>query len=87
MDVHYAPSFFRSYNKLPLSLKLEVKAKIALFRELTNHESLFVHKLKGVLKEQYSFRVNYKIRIVFCYLPTKPKSAYLITVGDHDIYD
>ena len=87
MEIHYAPSFLRSYKKLSVSLQLEVKAKIALFRDADNHTVLFVHKLKGALEEQYSFRVNYKIRIVFYYLPTKPKSAYLITVGDHDIYD
>ena len=87
MEILYAPSFVRRYKKLPVSLQLEVKAKIALFQDENNHSSLFVHKLKGALKEQYSFRVNYKIRIVFFYIPTKPKSAFLITVGDHGIYD
>ena len=87
MEVAYAPSFVRKYKILPAGLKLEVKEKIALFRDPKNHKILKVHKLAGKLKEQFAFSVNYKIRIVFWYANTKPKEALLLAVGDHDVYD
>lgn len=86
MEVSFAPSFVRQYKSLPRSLQLEVKEKISLFHDEKNHHTLNVHKLGGNLKEQYSFRVNYKIRIVFWYAHSKPKEAILLAVGDHDIY-
>ena len=87
MEISYTPSFVRQYKSLPATLKEEVKAKILLFSHETNHHSLKVHKLKGKLKEQYSFNVNYRIRIVFWYKNTKPKTAVLLAIGDHDVYD
>ncbi len=87
MEVIYSPSFVRQYKSLQVSLKLEVKQKIALFQDEKNHQSLKVHKLKGKLKEQYSFYVNYKIRIVFWYTEAKPREALLLAIGDHDVYN
>ena len=65
----------------------EALEKIELFRDSKNHENLKVHKLRGRLKEGYSFSVNYKIRIVFTYIDSKPKEAQLHAIGDHDVYD
>ena len=87
MDVSYTPLFVRQYKSLPKTLQTEVKEKILLFQDEKNHEGLKVYKLKGKLKEQYSFRVNYKVRIVFWYVKTKPKEALLLAIGDHDIYN
>ena len=87
MEVSFAPSFVRLYKSLPIPLQWEVKEKIRLFRDPKNHQGLNVHKLRGQLHEQYSFRVNYQIRIVFWYPKTKPKEAILLAVGDHDVYD
>ncbi len=87
MEVLYAPSFIRQYKNLPRALKAEVKEKIILFQNVRNHASLGVHKLHGILNEQYSFRVNYKIRIVFWYSRKSPKQIMLLAVGDHDIYE
>lgn len=86
MEVFYAPSFVRQYKSLPSSLQTEVKEKILLFLDVKNHQALTVHKLKGKLKDQYSFSVNYKIRIVFWYKNSKPKEAILLAIGDHDVY-
>lgn len=87
MEVAYSPKFVRLVNSLPPALQEEVIEKVELFKNEKNHPALKVHKLRGRLKDQFSFSVNYQTRITFVYLPTKPKEAYLLTVGDHDVYD
>ncbi len=86
MEISFAPGFLRSVRSLPLLLRDEIKEKIRLFSDEKNHTSLRVHKLSGRLKNCYAFSVNYHIRIIFEYTG-KPKRAYLLTVGDHDIYN
>ena len=56
---------------------------IDAFSNVNQHACLKVHKLKGRLSGRYSFSVNYKFRIVFCY---KKKEAILLAIGDHDVY-
>ncbi len=87
MEVFYSPTFVKMFKALPNSLQEEVVEKIKLFRNSTHHKLLKLHKLSGRLKDRYSFSVNYKTRIVFCYLATKPRASYLLAVGDHNVYD
>ena len=75
MEVSFTPTFFRSMKSLPTALQEEVFEKIDLFRDPANHQALKVHKLRGKLKDCFSFSVNYKIRVVFEYLSTKPREA------------
>src|SRR3989344_6363986 len=82
--LEYAPSFLRQLEKFPRALQQETLEKVRLFKDKKNHRQLEVHKLKGKLKEKWSFSVNYSYRVVFKWLPNK--SAGLLTVGDHDIY-
>jgi len=84
IKIVFRPIFFRHYNKLPKSLQEEVKEKIGLFRENPKHPFLKTHKLKGHLKDAFSFSVNYKYRVVF-YFKTKNVAVFL-GVGDHDVY-
>ena len=87
MEVYYKPTFVRQFNKLEPALKEEVLEKIELFRDSKNHEQLKVHKLKGRLKGNYSFSVNYQYRIVFEYEERTKNSAVLLAVGDHGVYN
>jgi len=84
MNVLYKPTFVRQYKKLPPALKQEVKEKIELFQSDPDHTFLKTHKLKGPLKNYSAFSVNYEYRIIFEY-ETK-KTAVLLAVGDHDVY-
>ncbi len=86
MEIAYAPSFIRKYKGLTESLKQEVKEKIILFRDERNHQQLRVHKLRGDLKDQYSFSITHQIRIIFIYTKEIPKRAILLTIGAPDIY-
>lgn len=85
MKVAYLPIFVRQYKKLPKALQIEVKEKIELFKDNPSHPFLKTHKLKGVLKKNWSFSVNYQFRIIFQYL--SQDEVILLAVGDHGIYD
>lgn len=84
LQIGYKSAFFRDFNKLPPELQDEVEERIELFRTDIKHPSLRLHKLKGKMAGGWSFSVNYKYRIVFCY--EDKKTAVLIAVGDHDVY-
>lgn len=84
MQVSFTPNFIRQLKKLEPELKAEGLGKIELFQKNQREKSLKVHRLKGKLKDRFSFSVNYKYRIVFMYF-TK-KEIVLMAVGDHDVY-
>jgi mRNA-degrading endonuclease YafQ of YafQ-DinJ toxin-antitoxin module len=86
LTVKYTPTFFRKLKKMEVALQEEVFDKIELFSDTKNHRALKPHKLQGRLKGSYSFSVNYRVRIVFEYIESG-RSALLLTVGDHEIYD
>jgi len=83
IKIVYVGSFLQQLLDLPKDLREEAIEKIELFTNRNNHKFLRVHKLKGKLKHYFSFSVNYKTRILFTYVKNE---AYLITIGDHEIY-
>ena len=84
VEIFYTSGFIREYKKLQKELQEEVQEKIAVFKNNPKSPMLKAHRLKGKMKKYWSFRVNYKYRIIFEY-DTK-KSVALLDVGDHDIY-
>lgn len=85
LELIYAPSFVKQFKKLPAALQEEALEKLELFKDLGKHKSLKVHKLKGDLKDRYSFSVNYSFRIIFSY--GKGEIRYILAIGDHDVYN
>lgn len=84
MDIAYTPQFLRMLRKLERALREETVEKIELFATDPSNTQLRVHKLKGKLKNRYSFSVNYQTRIVYMQL-SKTEAAFL-AIGDHDVY-
>lgn len=84
MKIYYKPTFIRQYSKLDVDLQGEIKEKVELLKDKTNHESLKVHKLHGKLSDFFSFYVNFKIRIVFSWKSDNEVTLYAL--GDHDVY-
>lgn len=84
MIVSFLPSFLKNASKLPLSLQDEIYERIALFKSDSSHPFLKVHKLHGMFKDNWSFSVNYRYRIIFQYL--SKDEVILLAVGDHEIY-
>lgn len=85
MDIAYTPQFLRMFRKLEKDLKEEVVEKIELFAKDPTSSMLKAHKLKGKLKNRYSFSVNYQIRIV--YTPLSKKEVAFLAIGGHDVYN
>ena len=84
INIIYSPVFVKQFGKLNKDFQDEVIQKIELFKNKDNHILLKVHKLHGKLKEQYSFYINYKTRIVFMWGDNK--EALFFALGDHDLY-
>ena len=84
LSLVYAPVFVRQLNKLDENLKEEVVEKNEMFKDVSNHQYLKVHKLHGKLNNRYSFSVNYNYRIIFEYA-TK-NNVNILSIGDHNIY-
>ena len=83
MEVYYTPNFKEGFSGLEREIKERAKDKLKLFKKDPSHPSLRTHKLKGKLAGLYSFWVTEKYRIVFL---RKGDKAYLLHIGDHDIY-
>lgn len=84
MKILHSPRFIKKYQKLPKEIKLLAEKREEIFRQDPFHPSLKTHKLKGKLKDQYSFSITYNWRIVFHF-----ESENLVgfdTVGTHEVY-
>ncbi len=84
MNIAYTPQFVRMFRKLESALQEEAIEKIELFEKNPNHLQLKAHKLKGKLKNRYSFSVNYQTRII--YIPLSKTEVAFLAIGDHDVY-
>lgn len=83
MRVLYTKTFIKSLQKLETSLQEEVLLKVEQFKDIDNHKILKTHKLKGKLKDKYSFSVNYRFRILF---KKEKNNYYFLDIGDHHMY-
>ena len=84
MKIAYTPQFLRMFRKLEQTLQEEAVEKIELFLKDSTYSQLKAHKLKGKLKNRYSFSVNYQTRIV--YMSLSKTEVALLAIGDHDVY-
>ena len=55
MKILYKATFIRQFDKLEKDLQDEIIEKIELFKNISNHKNLKVHKLKGKLCDCYGF--------------------------------
>lgn len=86
LKVGYAASFVRRYKKLGAAAQRAAKERIEEFKDPANHQALKVHKLGGKLKGKYAFSVSFSDRIIFEWSKDR-KTAYLLDVGDHSVYE
>jgi mRNA-degrading endonuclease YafQ of YafQ-DinJ toxin-antitoxin module len=84
MKIIYAPSFTRASRKLPIEIKAKAEEAIKNFEIDPSNPKLRTHKLQGRFCDYWSFSVDYDYRIMFYY--GNGGEAFLITIGNHDIY-
>lgn len=81
---HTTPQFEQDFLALSKEIKLKAERKILLFEEDCFNRTLETHKLKGILKEFWSFSINNDYRVIFKFLPNQEVIYYRI--GPHNIY-
>lgn len=82
--INYSPTFLKGLKKLPKDQLKSLARQEKIFLENPFYPRLKTHKLKGELKDSYSFSVSYHWRIVFHL--EKNHTMVLDAIGTHAIY-
>ena len=85
MRIFHAPRFGISYQKLLRSVQEKAEQKEIIFRANPFDSRLDTHKLHGKLKNQWSFSVDGRHRVLFEFF-AKGEIIFL-DIGDHQIYN
>ncbi|MEK7522647.1 MAG: type II toxin-antitoxin system mRNA interferase toxin, RelE/StbE family [Patescibacteria group bacterium] len=80
----YSSQFEKSFRKIPENIAQLFNDKQSFFILNSFNPLLKTHKLKGKLKEYYSFSVNIEYRVIFK-IVSKEKILFL-DIGTHEIY-
>ncbi|MBU1159805.1 type II toxin-antitoxin system mRNA interferase toxin, RelE/StbE family [Patescibacteria group bacterium] len=83
MKILYHPRFKKAYKKLSFEIKIKAEEKETLFRKNPFDSRLDTHKLHGKLKNQWSFSIDKKYRIL---LEFDKADAVFLDIGDHGLY-
>ncbi|HHT9126641.1 MAG TPA: type II toxin-antitoxin system RelE/ParE family toxin [Candidatus Brocadiia bacterium] len=82
--IHVTSEFKKSFCKLPAHIQYLAEKKDKWFRQNSFDPRLHTHKLKGELKDYWSYSINRKYRILFRFLRSDEVIYY--DIGTHDIY-
>lgn len=83
MKIIYSPKFERSFKKLSIFLVEKVIERTLIFNKDPFDSRLDTHKLHGKLKNQWSFSIDKKYRILFEF---DNSDVIFIDIDDHDLY-
>ena len=84
MKIIYTKVFISQYKKLSPKVKIEAEGKEKIFNKNPFDPRLKTHKLTGKLRGRWSFRLDYKNRIVVTF--NGKNEVWFLAVGSHDIY-
>ena len=82
--LYLSSQYRKSFNKLPFKTKQTAVEKLEIFQKDSFDPRLKTHKLSGRLKKQWSFSVDYSIRVMFEFVGEE--TVGLIDIGAHKIY-
>ena len=85
IKIAYSPAFARAYKKQiknQIALQQLFSERVALFIADPYHTQLRTHKLKGILKDFYSFSINYDLRVIFYF--ASDSEVIFENIGNHD---
>ena len=83
-DASFEKSFEKYKNKLSDKKTSQLKKKLLIFKKDPFDKKLKTHKLKGNLKNYWSFSVSYSDRILFRFVDDE--TVFFIDIGNHNIY-
>ncbi len=81
---HTTPQFEKDFLGLSNKLRTKAHKKIRLFQENCFNPILETHKLKGIIKNFWSFSVDNNYRVIFRFL--SGGEAIYYRIGLHNIY-
>lgn len=84
MIIYLTSRFKKSYRKLPRNLKERADEKDKIFRENPFNPILETHKLKGRLKNYWTYSVDENYRVLFRF-ENRNKVIYF-DIDTHEIY-
>jgi addiction module RelE/StbE family toxin len=85
IKIAYSPAFARAYKKQiknQTAIQKLFTEKVALFLQDPYHPQLRTHKLKGILKDFYSFSIDYDLRVIFYF--ASENEVIFENIGSHD---
>lgn len=85
MKIEFTSNFLKSYKKIVSrrpDAAISVLQKVLLFSQEPNSSSLGFHKLKGQLKDVWSFSVENNLRIIVDL--KDPNKILFVDIGTHD---
>lgn len=83
-DASFEKDFERHKNRLPIKKMNQLKDRLLAFKNNPFDPKLKTHKLKGNLRNYWSFSISYSDRILFRFLDNE--TVFFIDIGNHDIY-
>jgi addiction module RelE/StbE family toxin len=85
MKIYYSSKFEKEYRHLPRKIKILAEKKERIFRINPFNTQLKTHRLKGRLKEFWSFSIDLHYRIIFEFV--EKDIIWFHSVGTRSIYD
>ncbi len=85
IKIAYSPAFARAYKKLiknQVATQQLFNEKVAVFLQDPYNHKLRTHKLKGILKDFYSFSIDYDLRVIFYF--ASENEVIFENIGSHD---
>ena len=85
IKIAYSPAFARAYKKQiknQSELQELFNERVDLFIQDPYHPQLRTHKLKGILKDFYSFSLDYDLRVIFYF--ASENEVIFENIGNHD---
>lgn len=74
------------FHRLDPQLQMRARERIMMFERDSFDSRLDTHRLHGKLKNQWSFSVDVRNRILFEFLDKKKGDVVFLDIGDHSIY-
>lgn len=84
MIIYPTSRFKKAFKRLPNIIKKKAKLRDEMFRENPFSQNFQTHKLKGKLKDYWSYSVDNNYRVLFRFLGED--SAIYFNIGTHKIY-
>jgi mRNA-degrading endonuclease YafQ of YafQ-DinJ toxin-antitoxin module len=80
------PRYERSFSRLDPQIQQRARERIAIFKEKPFDSRLGTHPLHGRMKDQWSFSVDARFRILFEFLDEARQVAAFLDIGAHSLY-